>query len=385
MTSVTLRRTLVTLALAAVLAAMAGCSSDDDAGPTDPDPEPTADTLTLGATADTYIDDDDTNASPGQELRLHTGPTRRAFLRFDLSALPADAVVTGAELRLTQDASQDASSAADLVVRLTTDDEWDEDAASADDPPGAGRLWLTGVSVPALSSGQRTVIVASDEFRNQAGLDVEFSTGLFSLQLSSDSDLAFFSAEAADPDQRPALVLTYADGMRANLNTVAEAWTHGAYPDSNFADTEVLNVERSNCFTYLKFDLSSLPAGAKVQLSRLRLTAQNGYAYGGDGNVYTYRVADDAWTADGITHDNAPNTTGDHCGYWWLWYDYTPRDATGTNTSSLLSPLVQQELDGDGTLSVRLNSPGYLTIYYRSDAENPDFRPHLDVVYTVGD
>jgi len=79
---------------------------------------------------------------------------------------------------------------------------------------------------------------------------------------------------------------------------------------------------------------------------------------------------------------NEPAAVPDHSGSWWLWYDGTDRDAWGVNSSPLLAPVVQGEAAGDGSLSLRIHSPGYTTKYYRSDHEIAEKRPRLEVVYT---
>jgi hypothetical protein len=112
------------------------------------------------------------------------------------------------------------------------------------------------------------------------------------------------------------------------------------------------------------------------------MLARDGYAYGGDGNVYSYLVTDDFWSAATITADNAPTPTGEHLGYWWLWYDGTDRDAWGVTKTDRLRPAAQAEHDGDGRLSLRLNSPGYYTRYYRTTEPDAAKRPVLEIVYT---
>ena len=64
--------------------------------------------LVLDAAADATLYDDDPNGANGAGTGLFAGRTdlgdrRRALLRFDLSALPADATLTGAELELSMD------------------------------------------------------------------------------------------------------------------------------------------------------------------------------------------------------------------------------------------------------------------------------------------
>jgi hypothetical protein len=97
--------------------------------------------------------------------------------------------------------------------------------------------------------------------------------------------------------------------------------------------------------------------------------------------VYTSFVSDDTWTELGINGTNAPTADSTHLGHWWLWYDGTRSDQTGTITTDALRMAVQREADGDRSISFRLNSPGYRT-YYRAREWGTDAqRPRLIVRY----
>jgi hypothetical protein len=164
-------------------------------------------------------------------------------------------------------------------------------------------------------------------------------------------------------------------------------------PNTNYEGTTTLmvspvwtNVNYSR-ETFLKFDLSSLPVGAQVLSARLQATAHDGFAYGGDGNVYTHFVPHDAWSARTLTWNNKPSISGEPLGAWWLWYDFRhvqPRPVQlGSTETPQLAAQVQTEADGDRVLSVRLSSPGYETSYYSTEFPDAGKHPKLEIRYEV--
>ncbi|MCY1041579.1 DNRLRE domain-containing protein [Corallococcus sp. bb12-1] len=169
------------------------------------------------------------------------------------------------------------------------------------------------------------------------------------------------------------------------LTPVADAYVTPDAPDSNFGLNTAWIVNRQYAQAYLKFDLSSLPANARITSVSLTAQAYDGYAYGGDGNVYTSFVADDSWSETGITWNNKPAASGTPSGEWFLWYNLTPEDKLGVNSNPALIPVVQGELDGDKSLSFRLHSPGYKTRYRSREYSNASQRPKLVIQYELAD
>jgi hypothetical protein len=139
--------------------------------------------------------------------------------------------------------------------------------------------------------------------------------------------------------------------------------------------------------SFLKFDLSGIPDGVQVVSARLQATAYDGFAYGGDGSVYTYFVPNDAWSEGSVTWNTKPAISGQALGSWWLWYDFrsvTPRpQQLGSTETSALAAQVQAEADHDNVLSVRLSSIGYETFYYSSEFADASKRPTLRVSYSA--
>ncbi|MDC0712740.1 DNRLRE domain-containing protein [Stigmatella sp. ncwal1] len=169
------------------------------------------------------------------------------------------------------------------------------------------------------------------------------------------------------------------------LLPVADAYVTPDAPGSNFGLNTAWLVNRQYAEAYLKFDLSSLPSNAIITSVTFSALAYDGYAYGGDGNVYTSFVADDSWSETGITWNNRPAPSGTPSGEWFLWYNLTPEDKLGVNANPALIPVVQGELDGDKQLSFRLHSPGYKTRYRSREYSNANQRPKLVIQYELGD
>ena len=166
------------------------------------------------------------------------------------------------------------------------------------------------------------------------------------------------------------------------LTAVADAYVSSASTSTNYGSASELIVDRSNTQVYLKFDLSGIPAGATIDDVRLTMTAYQGYAYGGDGNVYIRFVSDDSWTETGITYNNAPAYDPLWLGYWWLWYNTTAVDRVGELSNEDLRVAVENEYLGDQIISFHLSSPGYRTNYRTRTYSDSTQRPQLIVTYT---
>ena len=365
--------------------ALAGCSSSDNPGAPGSD-GPTAD---VAASQDAYADTGGHAANHGQDGVVMVSNSDTGFLLFDLTSLPADAVITWVKLHLTQTADAGANAGTLVSVAWISDDGWSEDELTADEPPTqTNAAGLGSFDAGALDSGDRTVTFSSGTADAKAKNEWLFGNHKLTLRLSQagSGDAIFHSDESADGSVRPRLEIGYVLGTRVRVASVDEAWTDAENADSPQTGTDYLEVYPSSYsypkFTYLKFDLSGLPSDAHLQLARLQATAHNGYAYGGDGNVYTRLVADDSWNGATLTWNSQPDASDDVSGHWWIWYDYSESDKTGTNASADLLPVVAGEAAGDRMLSVRLDSPGYRTSYYRTSSAPEGKGPALDVLYT---
>ncbi len=94
------------------------------------------------------------------------------------------------------------------------------------------------------------------------------------------------------------------------LTAVADAKVDASTPNANFGGLSHLVVGRvyeflSEEYVFIKFDLSSVPAGSTVTGSSLRLYLYQGEAHVGGVNLMASRVTG-GWTEGGITWNNKP-------------------------------------------------------------------------------
>ncbi|WP_434391182.1 immunoglobulin-like domain-containing protein [Melittangium boletus] len=174
------------------------------------------------------------------------------------------------------------------------------------------------------------------------------------------------------------------------LEPVADTFVRADSPTLNFGTTTSFSVcplwpswSTQPQEAFLRFDLGTLPANARVLSARLQATAHGGFAYGGDGNVYTQLVKDDTWNESTLTWNNRPAAEEARLGFWWLWYDTLPREQVGINTDPALASVVQAELQGDRKISLRLSSGGYKTHYYSREYADASRRPKLEITYEL--
>jgi len=136
-------------------------------------------------------------------------------------------------------------------------------------------------------------------------------------------------------------------------------------------------------YTYLRYDLSTVPTGAILVGTDLEMTAFRGWANGGNGNCYTQFVNDDTWQENTINYNNQPASTGTNIGFWWLWYNSTPGISVGTNSDPALNTQVATEFAGDQKVSLRLHSIGYETEYFSKESTNQSQHPKLIIKYLI--
>ncbi len=96
-------------------------------------------------------------------------------------------------------------------------------------------------------------------------------------------------------------------GQVVTLVAIADAYVRdGSHADSNYGDSTLLKVKKSgtgyNRESYLKFDISSLPADPQEVLLRLHVKLTSPDA----ADTTAYAVSDTSWSESGLTWNNRP-------------------------------------------------------------------------------
>ncbi|MBN9686983.1 MULTISPECIES: CBM96 family carbohydrate-binding protein [unclassified Corallococcus] len=360
---------------------------------------PTPKQIILEPEADTYV----RAASPGvnygtaQNLIVDSAKAE-TYLRFNLSGIPAGSHIASVVM---QTLSYDGSSAGgdgSVYAHLVPDDTWSETGMTWNNRPavsgdrlGSWWLWNPNTTPKPLQVGANF----SPKLKApvQQALD---SDGLISFRLMSPGyHTVYRSREHGVASERPRLIINYFEPgdpqVTMDLQVVAlypqaDAQVLSGSPTTNYGRSGGMTVDRTAAESFLRFGLGSVPENAQVVAVSLVATSNDGYAYdNADGNVYTRLVSDDAWSETGITWNNKPAASTDDLGSWLLWNrdgQYTTQ--VGINSSPKLVAPVQEALESDGMISLRLDSPGYRTNYHSREYSNTSARwPQLIVSYFV--
>jgi hypothetical protein len=298
------------------------------------------------------------------------------WLRFDLGPLPPYAIIANASLSILEENDAALGGAPTVNVRFVSDDTWDETITGANPPTGVDLMDDLGPM--AISSTPPMQIFDPDpHFANVLQRESDGDRQL-SLRLDAPGySLKFDSREGGSP---PTITVQYYTPNVVTIPVAADTYVSSNSPDQVFGGDNQLQVSGPDGFqTLLRFDLSSLPAGAAIVNAQLDAFAYYGFAYGGDGNVYTHLVDDDSWSEATTTWNNKPYAHPENLGYWWIWDNMQPILVEGTNQDSHLASAVADELARDQQISLELESPGYLTDYY--SRENGTQAPQLTVAY----
>lgn len=171
------------------------------------------------------------------------------------------------------------------------------------------------------------------------------------------------------------------------LNPIEDSFVESSAPAVNYGGTGGLYVgdaqptaPGSIARSYLKFDLSALPAGAVIDTARLYL--YNTVMYYPAIDIGAHFLPNDTWTEMGITWTNAP-----------VGFNAVPTALTTINmtvwTAWDVTPDVQTEWAGDGVYSVVMKEPaagegagGNYVLFNSREDPQPTDRPYLWIEYT---
>ena len=360
---------------------------------------PTPKQLLLEPEADTYVrpSNPTTNFGTAQNLWVDSNKAE-TYLRFNLSSLPAGAHIASVMLQALAFDGSAAGGDGSVYAHLVPDDTWSETGMTWNNRPavtgdrlGSWWLWYASTSPKPLQVGLN--FDPKLKAPVQQALD---SDGLVSFRLMSPGyHTVYRSREHSVASERPKLIINYFEPGDPQVNTdlqvvalypQADAQVLAGSPTTNSGKSMTMTVDRTAAESYLRFGLGSVPVNAQVVAVSLVATAYDGTVYdGADGNVYTRLVSDNTWSETGITWNNKPAASSDDLGSWLPWNSngqYTTQ--VGINSSPKLVAPVQTALESDGMISLRLDSPGYRTLFHSREYTNTEARwPQLIVSYFI--
>src|SRR4051794_22429622 len=165
---------------------------------------------------------------------------------------------------------------------------------------------------------------------------------------------------------------------RADTLTIApsdDAYVRARAATSNFGAADFLDSQGGSssytcgsdsqqlpgqAYSYLKFDLSQIPAGAKIESVELLMTSRTGYPFGGDPDQHLRFVPDDNWSESKLVYRDAP--TADSANLDFRTFNYEApicRDPKGDPQQfafegDALTTKVAAERSGDHHLSLQV-------------------------------
>jgi hypothetical protein len=164
----------------------------------------------LAPAADTYVAEDDPNSSFGGSAPFLyvsglPGAQRRAYLRFDLSAL-GGRTIDSAAVQVTTTGDSWAGSSGPALLQLDTNNALQESGATWNNQGGPGDVSPT----PLATLTATTLLSASYTFSVPASLVRRHAGGLLSFEITTPSrdNLVLYSREASRPSLRPQLIVS---------------------------------------------------------------------------------------------------------------------------------------------------------------------------------
>jgi len=318
--------------------------------------------------------------------------TTETYLKFDLSTLPNDIVIRGITLRGVAYESTDFGGNGDVNIYFSSDDSWSESTITYDTKPVFSDFILASWNVKGLMPATDLLLEIVDDQELLENVQSQvFGDKTVTLMLASQGfSSKYHSKESPNAADHMTLEVAYQVLSKVDLPSVADTYVNQSAGDANFGAESTLQVDPQSrtavdppITSFIKFDLSPLPANIEIERVSLQMLAFQGFAYGGNGNCSTYLLDDDTWDETTLTYNNQPTYQVDPIGYWWLWYDHTPVDRWGINASELLIVPTKEAYTTDKLISFRLASSGYRTEYRSREWQDASQQPKLTVYFTA--
>jgi hypothetical protein len=256
----------------------------------------------------------------------------RSYFKYDLSAVPANAVVISAHLSLyanpnpVQPAHSTLSGSNAAYIQQVTGN-WDENLITWNNSPSSTNV---GQAVLPMSTSMNSNYIQIDvtQMVNQMVSNPSTNYG-FMLRLQNETfyrSLNLASLACTDTSKQPLLEITYSTNQscvtyKLDTLTGAGAYVSDFYPNTNFVNsTDLVGIAWTEQGTpyigrsYFKYDLSSIPSNAVVSNAYLSLYAnpspvQPAHSTLSGSNSSLIQKVTDPWNENIITWTNKPNTT----------------------------------------------------------------------------
>ena len=344
--------------------------------------------------------------------------TTKVLHQFDLSSIPAGAIITSATMKLHVDTNPAAipyDSHYDLgggtgngatVRQVAT--PWAENTVTWNTAPA---LLAPTVTVPSLGNGSTADVVSNVTAMVQNMVTSGINNG-FEISLTDNSDyyhgLNFASRENTDNGGifQPELCITYVLPQKtACLPALKDAMIHEFRPTTNYGSDPLVRASRhtysaagGNGFYTTKvlhqFDLSSIPTGAIILSATMKLHVDTNPAAipydshydlgGGTGNGATVRQVAAPWGENTVTWNTAPALLAGSVTVPSLGNGSTADVIS--NVTAMVQNMVTSGINNGFEISLTDNSDYYHGLNFAS-RENTDnggiFQPELCITYVL--
>ena len=379
---------------------------------------------TLSVDQDAWIRSDDTDKNNGGTSDLHiryeSGKIEQPLVRFDLSTLPANAQINSASLWFYIESGKEHPEGPVTIHKVTAD--WTEDGVTWDTFNNSYDAAVIGTIPTQTNSDTWVQVNVTSQVQSWVNGEANFGILLNSLAegihaeyvshegvssqqprlevIVGTSALAVHNVEVTGTLNSGVSRLRYRDNVQEyqvlsaghlqpgpDESEDAEIWAQS--PDNNYGDADktwVSSAASDTTRSLLRFDIASIPMGAKIIQASMSLQRQSGSAP--DEPISAHRITND-WSENSVTWNW--RKTGRNWNTGGGDYDNTAIATTlvgGSGNQRFnwdITSLVQDWVNGSfpnyGVILVAGVAGMVGERFYTSDESYEDRRPRLSVTY----